>query len=243
MAHHCDNMCSPASGQIIPVNSRLLEQEVWLNHATELSELLVQAQIDVQLRPLIDLFLSQSRAGPTLGKSKIIDSIVLLGHCLNPDGSASEVLRSRLQSTRQAADIHPHAQIIVSGGNPSGAPLTEAAVMKDWLVAQGVEPKRIVCEARSTDTMENVVFTTDLFLRDSDTSILLVTSKTHMLRAAALFGVYLSKKSMAREVVLQPVEDALNLNENAESFLLFKDLGRITDFWKYCHPKLSSIGQ
>lgn len=97
-------------------------------------------------------------------------------------------------------------KIIVSGG--SGHLLykdrTEAAFIKKYLVAIGVESDDIIFESRSKNTYENAKFTKKLLVENSiNESVLLITSALHMKRASATFrkqGVLVNEYSTSKIV-------------------------------------------
>lgn len=87
----------------------------------------------------------------------------------------------------------------------------------------------VVLEKVSRNTLENAIFARDLIARDGVRSIVLLTSRYHMKRAAILF-----RNALPRDVVihLHPV-DTPNLKEEWWSYggsfrLLFQE------FYKYC---------
>ena len=76
--------------------------------------------------------------------------------------------------------------IVISGGNSEGGP-AESTFMAQLLMEWGLPAEAIVTETRSRTTRENAVFTRELLQSRGISEILLVTSATHMPRAAALF--------------------------------------------------------
>lgn len=109
-------------------------------------------------------------------------AIVVLGAAMKEDGKPSPALRRRVRRGALLARDFPDLPIIVSGGILK-APVSEAAVMRDLLLAQGVAPDRIVCEDRSRNTLENLSNTRAIMERHGLDAILLVTDSFHMPRA------------------------------------------------------------
>lgn len=88
---------------------------------------------------------------------------------------------------------------------------------------------RVILEKASRNTLENAIFGRDVIARHNIRSILLITSRYHLKRAAILF-----RNALPRDVVIYPYPvDTINLKESwwshGGSFhLLFRE------FYKYC---------
>lgn len=106
---------------------------------------------------------------------------IILGNRLNDDGSMSEILKKRLAATLKLDKLFAPSKIIVSGGvaNPNAAK-SEAEVMRDYLVSQGVEADKIVVEDKSMTTKQNAAFSVPIAAKLGATKILLCTSIEHM---------------------------------------------------------------
>ena len=106
---------------------------------------------------------------------------IILGNRLNDDGSMSEILKKRLEATLRLNKAFSPSKIIVSGGvaNPK-AGLSEAQVMRDYLVEQGVESDKIVLEDNSMTTKQNAEFSVPTAAQLNATEIILCTSTEHM---------------------------------------------------------------
>ena len=87
--------------------------------------------------------------------------LVLLGFQLLYDGDMAPELLGRCQVALAAAQKYPNAYIAVTGGGTAGKDrsITEAGVMADWLIAQGVAPERIIREDVSLTTDQNATNT------------------------------------------------------------------------------------
>ncbi len=108
---------------------------------------------------------------------------IILGHRLSDDGTGSSRLYSRLDSALLVETrFHPD-RWIVSGGmaNPK-AGISEAAVMRDYLLAHGISEDRILVEDQSRSTRENARFALEIARRCSADSLLLITSSDHLTR-------------------------------------------------------------
>ncbi|MCH5159883.1 MAG: YdcF family protein [Clostridiales bacterium] len=106
---------------------------------------------------------------------------IILGNRLNDDGSTSEILKNRLAATLKLNALFAPSKIIVSGGiaNPN-AGISEAEVMRNYLISQGLESDKIVVEDRSMTTKQNAEFSVPIAAKLGATEILLCTSTEHM---------------------------------------------------------------
>jgi uncharacterized SAM-binding protein YcdF (DUF218 family) len=124
-----------------------------------------------------------------------VDGIVVLGGSVNQFITASRgqpavaTAADRLFAATELARRYPDAKVIVSGGEASIVPthLVEAPIMRDVLVRQGVDPKRIVIEDKSRNTFENAVESYRVAEPKPGQTWILVTSAWHMPRAVGCF--------------------------------------------------------
>lgn len=114
-----------------------------------------------------------------------LDYIIVLGSQVKPSGPAV-VTRLRLQRAYEYAVNNPDTIIIVSGGQGSNEPATEASVMKEYLVDKGIDESRIIMEDKSTNTSENLQFSMALVDGLQDSSVGIVSSEFHIFRARAI---------------------------------------------------------
>lgn len=112
------------------------------------------------------------------------DYCIILGAQLKTTGP-SEVLRRRLEKAVEYLQANPDTKVIVSGGQGSNEPVSEAVGMFDYLVKAGIAPERILLEDQSANTFENLVFSGELLDRKND-SVVLVTNNFHMFRALGI---------------------------------------------------------
>ena len=123
------------------------------------------------------MILTQFRASPAPGA----DYVIILGAQWKSQGP-SEVLRRRLESAAKYLEQNPDTIVIVSGGQGGNEPISEAAGMRQYLVDIGISGERILMEDRSTNTMENLVFSSNLLDKQND-RVVIVTNNFHMFRA------------------------------------------------------------
>ena len=111
--------------------------------------------------------------------------IVVLGAKVNGT-SPSLSLSDRIDAAEAYLKNHPDAIAILSGGQGSDEPITEAKCMYDELVARGIDPARLWMEDKSTNTWENMKFSRALLEERTGSipdKIALVSSEFHLFRA------------------------------------------------------------
>lgn len=117
-------------------------------------------------------------------------SMIILGAGLR-GRELTATLRNRLETACAYLHTHPWLPVIVCGGQGKNEEISEALAMRDFLVAQGIAPGRVLMEDRSTSTWENFVFARRIFQqRDGRVpeKLLIVTSGFHLMRAKFLAG-------------------------------------------------------
>ena len=99
------------------------------------------------------------------------------------------------------ARTYPNARLVFSGDSGFVAPdrISEAEVMKRFLVGQGIDPARVSFESRSRNTYESAIFGYALFQPKVGETWLLITSAAHMPRAYGTF------KKNGWEIIPYPV--------------------------------------
>ena len=109
--------------------------------------------------------------------------VIVLGNRLNDDGSITEIMRKRLSATIRLNKLFAPTKIILSGGvaNPK-AGVSEAQVMRDYLVDSGVDSDKLVLEDKSMTTKQNAEYSIPIAAKLGATEILLCTSTEHMQR-------------------------------------------------------------
>lgn len=109
------------------------------------------------------------------------DVVIVLGAQWKSTGP-SYVLAKRLDAALAYLKENPETLVVVSGGQGSDEPVSEAAGMAGYLEAAGIEPERILQEDASTDTNENLEFSAALFDR-AEARVVIVTNNFHVYRA------------------------------------------------------------
>lgn len=123
-------------------------------------------------------------SGFSKNTDKELDYIVVLGAQLKTTGP-SRVLQYRLDTAYEYLTAHPDTKVIVSGGQGSNEPASEAQGMYDYLVKRGIEPDRIILEDKSVNTEQNIRFSKDFLQADTD-KVGVVSNNFHVFRAVKL---------------------------------------------------------
>ncbi len=113
---------------------------------------------------------------------------ITLGAKVSADKSPGIVLRRRLNRTAELMEECPEALCIVSGGQGSNEPISEAQCMRDYLISKGISPDRVIMEDNATDTIENLKYSTALIGEKGldGYTLAFVTSKFHTPRVQFL---------------------------------------------------------
>ena len=114
--------------------------------------------------------------------------IILLGCQVREDGP-SVLLRDRLDEALAYWEDHEDTLIVVSGGQGSNEPTTEARAMADYLEERGVEWDQILLEDRSHNTAQNLRYSRALLEEageDLSGGVIVVSNGFHLTRARML---------------------------------------------------------
>ncbi len=109
------------------------------------------------------------------------DYCIILGAQWKTSGP-STVLRRRLDKAVSYLQANPDTKVIVSGGQGDNEPFAEALGMQEYLLQAGISQDRILTEAESSSTFENLVFSGRL-LDPGSSRVVIVTTNFHMFRA------------------------------------------------------------
>ena len=143
-------------------------------------------KFNVLLKILVCVCLLQSGLSLGLlisGNDKDIDnadSVLVLGYQLT-NNEMSDTLKYRLDKAYEYAVNNPNTTLVLCGGVTRENTVSEASVMKDYLLSLGLDEKRMVCEDKSTDTIENIQ--NSLNYVDRDSKIVVLSSNYHVTRA------------------------------------------------------------
>ena len=108
------------------------------------------------------------------------DYAIVLGLALE-NGEPAPDLLARLDTARDYLERYPEAQLILTGGNADESGRTEAAVMRDILIEQGVPDDRLILEDQAQTTKEN--FRNIAGIVSVKDPVVMISSNYHMDRA------------------------------------------------------------
>lgn len=116
------------------------------------------------------------------------DYVVVLGAKVNK-GGPSVSLWDRICAAYEYLEKHPNTVAILSGGQGTDEPITEAECMYRELVNLGIDPKQLRREEEATSTWENIQFSLDMIEEETGVrpdSLGIISSEYHLLRASLL---------------------------------------------------------
>lgn len=158
-----------------------------------------EAAADVQtLLSDVEESLAQSY-GSQLQTDMVPEAIIVFGQTPKPDGTPSAGLLSRLERTLELAQRFPEASVIVSGGDVK-TEYTEASVMKEWLMQQGVEGERILLDEMARDTYGNAIGSLALCEEIEAHKAAVVATIFHLPRAVTTMKLYAEHKGYPLEL-------------------------------------------
>lgn len=149
-----------------------------------------------------------------------LDYIIVLGAQVKEKGP-SAALKFRLDTAYDYLTENENTVCIVSGGQGANEPCSEAQGMHDYLVGKGIPEERIIMEDKSTDTSENIAFSSKFLDMEND-SVGIVTNNFHVFR-----GVHLAKHFGIKNVcgIAAPSNIYFQLNNMVREFFgIMKDL-------------------
>lgn len=112
------------------------------------------------------------------------DYLIVLGAQWKQNGP-SYVLQKRLDAAVTYLEDNPETIVIVSGGQGSNEPISEAEGMRGYLVQAGIAQERILMEDQSTNTYQNLILSGQLLDKEND-KVVLVTNNFHVFRAVQI---------------------------------------------------------
>lgn len=119
--------------------------------------------------------------------SSTFQYLVIMGAAVRPDGTPSRSLLRRVAAALDASKAMAAPRFLVSGGSHGDAP-SEAAVMRELLLREGVAPERIVMEDRSKNTLSSVRNCAAILKAARDaTEVTVCSDRYHLPRCRLLF--------------------------------------------------------
>ena len=96
----------------------------------------------------------------------------------------SVILYGRIQAAERYLQENPEAKAVLTGGKGSDEQISEADCMYNVMVAEDIDPQRLIKEDKATDTKENFAFSMQLIGQNGlNPDIAVVTDGFHQFRA------------------------------------------------------------
>lgn len=123
--------------------------------------------------------------GNMINTSGPADHVIVLGMALE-NGEPTKDLISRLHTAKGYLEKNSDAVLILTGGNADASGMTEADVMHDILISEGVSEENLYLEDQAATTEENFANTVQMI--DPEEPVVLISSNYHMGRAVKIAG-------------------------------------------------------
>lgn len=127
-----------------------------------------------------------------------MDYVIVFGAGVRPDGRPSPVLRHRIQGALAWAGRDETMFLATGGKGRHGPP--EAQVIRDGLIAGGIEPSRILVECAARDTLESVRLCGRILRERGDCDRVIVCTSTYHQRRCALLLRLLGYRAVTPDV-------------------------------------------
>lgn len=113
---------------------------------------------------------------------------VIFGAAVKPGGVPSGSLLRRIEGALQSSQNDPNPRFLATGGLGKHPP-TEAEVMSQVLIENGVNPESIIKDPTSTDTLESAKACGKIIRDQKLSNVVICTDRYHMFRCKMLFAL------------------------------------------------------
>ncbi|WP_135079247.1 YdcF family protein [Terasakiella sp. SH-1] len=117
------------------------------------------------------------------------DVVVVLGAAVTPEAKATPCLLRRTLSGCDYAREYGAALLCCGGKTSRHHEVSEASVMAEIALKQGIEAHSVYLEDKSRNTLENALFAKEMMSAKQWNNIIVVTDRSHLLRARLVFRV------------------------------------------------------
>lgn len=134
------------------------------------------------------LFVFFNKSFAENAKGEKVDAIIVLGASLNGTRPSS-ALSARLSTAANYLKNNPGVIVVVSGGQGEDEIVTEASVMKQYLIDSKIPESIIIQEDKSRNTAQNFAFSKillDEHFKGKDYKIAFVTNDFHCFRSGLI---------------------------------------------------------
>lgn len=108
------------------------------------------------------------------------DTLIILGYrCIN--NIIHPLLEERLKAGKELADSITYKKIILTGGKVA-SDISEAIIMKDYLIENGISEECITLEMEANDTIENMVNCIKIMQKNKLTTCTVISNSFHLRR-------------------------------------------------------------
>ncbi len=117
--------------------------------------------------------------------------MIVLGCKVMPSGVPSVLLKDRLDKAYDYWVEHPQMTIVVSGGQGSDEPTTEAQCMAEYFIELGVPREQILQEGNSHNTNQNIRYSIHLLYEsgfDTTADMMVVSNDFHLTRTRLIWS-------------------------------------------------------
>ncbi len=118
-----------------------------------------------------------------------VNYCIVLGAGIFPDGRRSLSLKNRLDKAYEYLSENVEVVCIVSGGKGTTEPVAEAYAMRDYLVDMGIDETRILTEADSYSTHDNMTNSEEVmeeYAPGLEKTAVIITNDFHIFRSVAV---------------------------------------------------------
>lgn len=112
------------------------------------------------------------------------NAVALVLGCKTYGDRPSLMLEERLDAALSYLEENPETSCVVSGGKGPDETVSEAEVMQQYLLDKGIDASRIYVENQSTNTRENIAFSSEIIKSQGlGDEVAIVTNEFHEYRA------------------------------------------------------------
>lgn len=168
----------------------LLRRKIPVNRATDLLRWVLAVGVSVYTLTFLLMVCVIARANVhCVAPQQVADDAVIWVFGAKVNGTApGKALEYRLKKTVEIMQEHPDTVCILSGGQGPDEAVTEASVMKAYLLRCQIGEDRIITEEASTDTTENIAYCTQIYRQSeyAQRPVVCVSTDFHIPRVRSL---------------------------------------------------------
>lgn len=118
-----------------------------------------------------------------------LDLIAVFGEAPRVDFTLSQSTLNKVIKAKELLAEYPEAKILVSG-DPVDQPISEAEVMKDWLVSNDVPEDQIIMDELARDTVGNAIGIVDYMIEHQLETVIGLSGYDHLIRGLVSIDAY-----------------------------------------------------